>query len=606
MSARKKSRSNTDTSAINDVDISISNNRNSTNSRLRSGVKVEEQLKVNQSENISLNDSDFKVEANTASNISEYERIRLENIKRNANFLATLGLDEERTALEQGKSREATRRGVSKKSYKIMAPLIPTRRSGRVTIERLKNELADMSASSQSVEDKQAKETQLQDMISKKNEGSYDINLDALVTASMSGYHAHVRLSDEHIPYLISTNNNNGKQITQLLQPIGAGCILTDMISSQNAKAEKDYVNQIARLKLSELDVAKVTESRITSIFCHPSRDKVLVVAGDKVGCLGIWDVDSELTSGLGGVYRYNPHVSNIAGIHSWAQAPSKIYSVSYDGTIRYIDLEKESFSLAFTIPEDLNHVFLTDASFSTSDVNQVLVGRSDGQASLIDFRMKASQYAWSYQIQNTKLNSVQFHPSDNNLLICGGSGMAGSITIHDLRTVPSTRSNGSSSSWKPIQEMNLHDKSINAAYCSPDGLYLVSVSQDNTIRTWKDFLDGSAKSKAAVSSHVTRHDNHTGRWLSTFRPSFDPKHSHTLVSGSMERPRMIEVFQIADSGSSSSKSSKSSADSGFGLEIVRELKGDYLGSVCSRNCFHAQLNLIAAGNSSGRVHIFR
>jgi hypothetical protein len=61
-----------------------------------------------------------------------------------------------------------------------------------------------------------------------------------------------------------------------------------------------------------------------------------------------------------------------------------------------------------------------------------------------------------------------------------------------------------------------------------------------------------------------------------------------------MAQPRCIEVFTA------------SSSKGGISLSLVHKLKGDFLGSVCSRNAAHPSLDVVAGFNSSGRVHVFR
>ena len=292
----------------------------------------------------------------------------------------------------------------------------------------------------------------------------------------------------------------------------------------------------------------------------------------------------------------------------------------SYDGTIRFLDLAQEAFSLGFTAPESLYDVSFRDVSFSPYDSNTMIVGRGDGQGEttstplfsppvrahssthtphphttshatatvgLVDLRSRkcaAGQYEWCHGVQDAKINSVQHHPTDPTLLVTAGAGASGAVCLHDLRKA--------GGAWKAVRSLDQHTKSINAAYASPDGRFLVSVSQDNTLRTWVDFT--SAKGEPACA--VTRHDNHTGRWLATFRPAFDPKHGSAFVLGSMDRPRRIEVFVP----------SAPSAGGGVSVALASVLQGDYMGSVCSRNAFHPTLDVIVASNSSGRVHIVR
>jgi len=87
------------------------------------------------------------------------------------------------------------------------------------------------------------------------------------------------------------------------------------------------------------------------------------------------------------------------------------------------------------------------------------------------------------------------------------------------------------------------------------------------------------------------RHDNRTGRWLSTFMAQWHPTtREEMFVVGSMVKPRRIEVFE-ASSGN-----------------LIRGIQGDALTSVASRCCFHPSEEklIVCGGNSSGRVTICR
>jgi WD40 repeat protein len=217
-----------------------------------------------------------------------------------------------------------------------------------------------------------------------------------------------------------------------------------------------------------------------------------------------------------------------------------------------------------------------------------VLVAKDDGCIGLVDFRASNSAYQWNCEVQDAKVNSVQQHPSQEHYVVTAGVGQRGCINIHDMRKLMS------SSKHSPIVTQNPHSKSVNAAYISPDGESLVSVSLDNTIRTSRNFM-----AKSGITSLVTRHDNHTGRWLSTFKPTFDPKQPQAFVMGSMSQPRGVDIFHIG----------RSSGDNGTGafpVELVHTFRSPYLGSVCSRNDFHPTMDILACGNSSGRVHLLR
>ena len=51
------------------------------------------------------------------------------------------------------------------------------------------------------------------------------------------------------------------------------------------------YKNCLGRLKIKEGRIAKLVPHRIFSMAFHPAKYKPLVVAGDKWGNIGIWNV---------------------------------------------------------------------------------------------------------------------------------------------------------------------------------------------------------------------------------------------------------------------------------------------------------------------------
>ena len=92
-------------------------------------------------------------------------------------------------------------------------------------------------------------------------------------------------------------------------------------------------------------------------------------------------------------------------------------------------------------------------------------------------------------------------------------------------------------------------------------------------------------------SAKSIKHDNQTGRWLSTFMAKWHPgfAEKEIFVVGSMKKPRTIEVW--GDDG-----------------KLLRELQGDALSAVASRCCFHPNASevIVVGGNSSGRVTVSR
>lgn len=325
----------------------------------------------------------------------------------------------------------------------------------------------------------------------------------------------------------------------------------------------------MSRLRLAEDGVVKLTASRVTSVALHPSCERILGAAGDKLGGLGLWDVSS------GAVYRYQPHSSSIMRL-CFSQSSPVLQSLSYDGSLRALDLQAERWLRAFQSP-DADDAYLTDACWMKDSSHCVLVSRSDGAVGLVDSRASSEVFQWCAAAQDSRLTSVQQHPTELNVVVTASSKTG--IALHDMRC------------WAALSTLtDIHSKSINAAYVSPDGRQLISVSQDDTVKATSLFM-GSAPRTA-----VLRHNNFTGRWLSTFRPAFDERRPATFLLGSMLQPRRIEVISVVSGR----------GGGGDRLEVEQNLQDELLGSVCSRNAFHPHLNMVIGANSSGRVHLFR
>ena len=83
----------------------------------------------------------------------------------------------------------------------------------------------------------------------------------------------------------------------------------------------------------------------------HPSSSKVLACATDVSGSLGFWDVnnikkeeDDEDEEPV--VYTYRPHTRGITNMLFDPTNSDKLYTSSYDGTLRYFDMKHASFGL--------------------------------------------------------------------------------------------------------------------------------------------------------------------------------------------------------------------------------------------------------------------
>lgn len=176
-------------------------------------------------------------------------------------------------------------------------------------------------------------------------------------------------------------------------------------------------------------------------------------------------------------------------------------------------------------------------------------------------------------------------HPNGTTLAT---SGLDNTLRLWDIRNLGSSTNGSDGKKAKEFSSWQC-GKSINSAFFSPSGTKLLCTTMANTI----DIINEAHLQTGTNMQHIRRirHDNQTGRWLTTFQAQWHPSGNEDLFAiGSMQRPRRIEVFD----GSSGN--------------LIRGIEGDAMVSVSSRCCFHPSQEklVVCGGNSSGRLIICR
>mmetsp|Transcript_22164 Transcript_22164/g.47665 ORF Transcript_22164/g.47665 Transcript_22164/m.47665 type:complete len:578 (+) Transcript_22164:118-1851(+) len=352
------------------------------------------------------------------------------------------------------------------------------------------------------------------------------------------------------------------------------------------------------------LDNVKVTPERIYSVACHPSPDNLIACAGDKKGFLGIWNVDQhgmgsaeESSSSNDGVHLFKPHNGAVSSL-AWNPSGTILLSASYDGSVRAFDANKQVFEELFATYDDSDIYkekmgYKTDHGYNSWIQSMELDHRfeggkcfflstSEGGVIHIDSRAKG-KVTFDQVLSTKKINTVSLHPNGHTMATAGLSTM---VELWDVRKMPSYEN--SSMRPKPLAWQTA-GRSINSAFFSPSGSRLLTTTQSNTLDILTDAHLAAGIIKPAKS---VKHDNQTGRWLSTFMARWHPSSlldKEVFVVGSMQQPRTIEVF-------------------GGDGELLRQIRGEELTAVASRCCFHPSADklIVVGGNSSGRVTVAR
>ncbi|XP_062196716.1 DNA damage-binding protein cmr1-like [Phragmites australis] len=321
-------------------------------------------------------------------------------------------------------------------------------------------------------------------------------------------------------------------------------------------------------LMLRPADVRRVVPERILSVRVLPLADRTVVVAGNKVGHIGFWDVDGIVEDGdsADGVFEYFPHRGPVGAIVAHPATPRKIYSCSYEGEICLMDVEKEIFNMIQLC--DYPVFSLCQAPNSPSCL---YFGEGNGELKLFDER--AGKVSTTWNLHDNRINSIDFHLE--NPYIFATSSTDRTACMWDMRSMKKK----GPESLKVFE----HDRSVQSAYFSPSSSMLATTSLDDTVRVFNvDNFD---------DSYIIKHYNQTGRWLSTFKAIWS-WNSTDIFIGNMKRA--IDVISVDRNESGVSASSKAC------------LESEHMTAIPCRFSLHPyKVGHLACASSGGKVFLW-
>ncbi|KAG7222418.1 hypothetical protein INR49_016278 [Caranx melampygus] len=325
----------------------------------------------------------------------------------------------------------------------------------------------------------------------------------------------------------------------------------------ENKKVEldlKEYRSTLKSMRINEDRVAKVVKDRICSAAFHPCTSSLLMAAGDKLGKVGLWNM---------------PH-SRAVGCMAFSRAnTSHLLTLSYDGSLRCMDVEKAIFDDVYDIEDGLKTF-----DFMSHDCSTLVVGNWYGEVAVVDRRTPGNSHESLHSLDPKAVRSVSVHPLQRQYFAVAESRV---VSIYDSRCLKKTNS-------QAVSQLHGHSLSISSAYFSPcTGNRVLTSCMDNHIRVY----DTSAVTTNSPLMTKIKHDMHTGRWLSKITAVWDPKQEDCFVLGSMLRPRRIQVFHES------------------GQLQHTFMDEENLSTVLSVTAFHPTRNALLGGNASGRLHVF-
>lgn len=274
--------------------------------------------------------------------VSDYELARQEKIRKNQELLQQLQLDAQQTGIGPKKPKPAASAG-QKRKRPAAQRVKKEEQEPRRTSARLQGIVAD-SEVARDKEEKEAVKFQEEQRI-KRQRVSDDIDLhNALVNGATWNQSGN---------WLTNVGPANPGQRTFTAQDVS-------QTSDKELKALRERMSSLQLWEGAEPNRIKITPERIYSLGFHPTEDKALVFAGDKMGNIGLFDasqttpqkvkeeaaddadedgdVDEEIEPAI---TSFKIHTRTISAFQFAPHDANALYSCSYDSSIRKLDLEK-------------------------------------------------------------------------------------------------------------------------------------------------------------------------------------------------------------------------------------------------------------------------
>ncbi|XP_020236091.1 WD repeat-containing protein 76 isoform X2 [Cajanus cajan] len=392
--------------------------------------------------------------------LTEYERMRLENIRRNDEMMAALKLHSKAIQLKRPRVSTKAYSVKSENKPKIQTPIV-IRRSLRTRGLGPRGDSVDST-------------------ISTETEPSHE----SFGPISMADAREGTPSDASFVQSLIAIAQMEVQASREKLGRTKGGTFLNDACVGEG---KKESSLRLESLYLDPQNVARVVPGRITDVRFFPSGNVKMIAAGNNVGNVGFWNV------GKSQVHLYRPHHAPISGILIQPHCLSKMYTSCYDGILRLMDAEKEIFDLVFESDESIYTL-----SQPTNEANCLYFSEGSGGLTIWDNRIGKRS---SHQVlHKRRINTIDFNCENPRIIATSSSD--GTVCTWDLRYTDADKVTA-------LRKFT-HERGVQSAYFSPSGCSLATTSVDATIVIYSGVnLEDAA---------VIYHNKQNSTLVSTFR----------------------------------------------------------------------------------------
>jgi len=517
--------------------------------------------------------------------LSEYEIQRQANIAKNKALLQELHLNAASAGLAPNASRsKRAAPGSASRKKPAPGPKVKQEDYGpRRTSSRLKGIVADSEVARVKAEEEH--EAFREADRAKRRRVTGDLKLGDVLVAGQHWTQSGNWLSDvgPAKPYERTFDEADGKET-----------------SSKEMRELREKMGGLELWAGCEPSRIKITPDRIYCMAFHPTPEKPLVFAGDKLGNLGLFDGSQRISdvkdeddevdqTSSPAITTFKLHSRTISTIHFTPSQPHVLFTSSYDSSIRKLDLEKGVAAEVYAPSPDTDEA-LSGVSIPSTDPSLLYFTTLTGLFGIHDTRVSnATTTTELLRLSEKKIGGFSIHPLHPHLLAT--ASLDRHLKLWDLRKI-----SGKGEARLPTL-VGEHESPLSVSHAAFNAAGQIATSSyDDTIKIHNlsdcgAWSAGKTLTDAEISpSTVIRHNNQTGRWVTILRPHWQAIPSS--VGGGAQRFCIANMNRFVD------------IYAGNGEQLA-QLGGGNITAVPAVAVFHESMDWVAGGTGSGKLALW-
>lgn len=264
----------------------------------------------------------------------------------------------------------------------------------------------------------------------------------------------------------------------------------------------------------------------------HPTEDKPLVFAGDKLGNLGLFDGsqkvpqvkneddedEDEEEEDEPAITTFKIHTRTISAFQFSPHDDNAIYSASYDSSIRKLDLAK-GVAIEMYAPADKDEdAPLSGVEMSRENPHTLYFTTLNGQFGFHDIRAPPNNTGGTelMQLSEKKIGGFSLHPAQPHFVAT--ASLDRTLRIWDLRKI-----SGKGEDRLPAL-VGEHESRLSVSHAAFNSAgQVATASYDDTVKIYDFSSCGDWKAGSSLSDEemtpatIIPHNNQTGRWVTMY-----------------------------------------------------------------------------------------